>query len=287
MTASTWAWFNGELVPRETGAPSVASINFHLGTSVFDGMMAYWNKDHYYIHRAHDHLERFRLGAQRLGLSFDWSVEIMLGGIRELLSREPAETQYVRPIAYRRGPELWVTGAEGRPVDVTIFTVPSRRDIDLPLTCQVSEVERISSRSIPGQTKVSGAYVNSFTARRQAELAGFQEALMLDRHGRIAEASAANLFFISNDRLITPNLNEDVFPGITRQIVMEIAREVGVEPVESDLYLDDLDHIEGAFLCSTLMEIRPLSVLGERRLVTAELPLYHTLLQKFREVTHQ
>ena len=287
MTASTWAWFNGELVPRETGAPSVASINFHLGTSVFDGMMAYWNNDHYYIHRAHEHLERFRLGAERLGLSFDWSVEIMLGGIKELLSLEPAETQYVRPIAYRRGPELWVTGAEGRPVDVTIFTVPSRRDVDMPLTCQVSDVERISSRSIPGQTKVSGAYVNSFTARRRAEQAGFQEALMLDRYGRIAEASAANLFFINDGKLLTPNLNEDVFPGITRQTIMDIARCNDIEPIESDLYLADIDDIQGAFLCSTLMEVRPLSLLGDQRLSTMESPLYRTLLRRFREVTHQ
>ena len=68
--ASTYAWHNGEIVEREKAAPSIASISFHLGTNVFDGMMAYWNHDRYYIHRVEEHLLRFRLGAERMGLTF-------------------------------------------------------------------------------------------------------------------------------------------------------------------------------------------------------------------------
>src|SRR4051812_39350701 len=117
---SAYCWSNGEIKDREKGAPSVASISFHLGTGVFDGVMAYWNDDHYYIHRAEAHLARFRLGAAKMGLAFSWSVEELLAGIRDLLRLEPEGTQYIRPIAFRGGPELWVTGAEGRPVDVTI-----------------------------------------------------------------------------------------------------------------------------------------------------------------------
>src|SRR6476646_5207716 len=118
---SALSWCNGDIRSREEGAPSVASISFHLGTSVFDGLMAYWNVDHYYLHRAEDHLVRFRIGAARMGLTFNWSVDEMLTGIERLLQLEPKGTQYIRPIAFRGGPELWVTGAEGRPVDVTIF----------------------------------------------------------------------------------------------------------------------------------------------------------------------
>ena len=120
----------------------------------------------------------------------------MATGIDELLALEPVGSQYVRPIAYRRAPELWVTGSEGRPVDVAIFTVrtDAHRDIDALISCQISPVERISSRSIPGHTKVSGAYVNSFLARRTAEAAGFDDGIMFDREGRLAEASAANVF---------------------------------------------------------------------------------------------
>src|SRR5690606_18726156 len=120
--ASTFAWHNGAIVEREAGAPSVASVSFHLGTGVFDGLMAYWNHDHYYIHHGEDHLERFIAGSARMGLQFDWSVRDLLEGIERLLELEPSGTQYIRPIAYRRAPELWVTGGKDRPVDISIFT---------------------------------------------------------------------------------------------------------------------------------------------------------------------
>src|SRR5215831_1438377 len=94
---STYSWWNGEIRTREAGAPSIASINFHLGTSVFDGMMAYWNGDHYYIQHAEEHLVRFQQGAFRMGLRFTWSIAQMLEGIHLLLGSEPAGTQYVRP----------------------------------------------------------------------------------------------------------------------------------------------------------------------------------------------
>jgi branched-chain amino acid aminotransferase len=253
--ASTHCWSNGEIKDREQGAPSVASISFHLGTGVFDGIMAYWNRDHYYIHRAEDHLVRFRQGAAAMGLVVPWSVEDLHAGIVELLKHEPQGTQYIRPIAFRGGPELWVTGSEGRPVDVSIFTVrtATHRDLDDPIHCELSCIERISSRSIPRQIKVSGAYVNSFHARRTAEKSGAQDGLMFDRDGHLAEASAANVFVIAGDRLLTPSLKPDVFPGITRKVVIELARDNGMQTTEAELTRSDLIRgqapaIDGAFL---------------------------------------
>jgi len=286
---STYSWSNGEIKDREKGAPSVASISFHLGTGVFDGMMAYWNRDHYHVLRAEEHLDRFRRGAACMGLPIPWSTAQLMSGINELLALEPRGTQYVRPIAFRGGPELWVTGAEGRPVDVSIFTVrtETHRDIDTAIRCQVSAIERISSRSIPGQIKVSGAYVNSFHARRTAEKCGFDDGLMFDREGHLTEASAANVFLIAGDRLITPRAKPDVFPGITRQVVLELARANGIAACEAEIAREDLAKIDGAFLCSTLMELRAVSQLGEQPLSTAELPVYRDIVDRFRTVTHQ
>jgi branched-chain amino acid aminotransferase len=286
---STYSWCNGQIKEREKGAPSVASISFHLGTGVFDGIMAYWNRDHYYLHRAEDHLVRFREGAACMGLVFSWSVAEMLSGINDLLNQEPKATQYIRPIAFRGGPELWVTGSEGRPVDVTIFTVRtnSHRDLNDSISCEISPVERISSRSIPGQIKVSGAYVNSFFARRTAERSGFDDGLMFDREGHLTEASAANVFLISGDRLITPRLKPDVFPGITRRVFLELAREKGIETQEAEIRREDLAELDGAFVCSTLMEIRAVSRIGPHALQTVDSPVYKTLVNAFRVVTHQ
>jgi branched-chain amino acid aminotransferase len=224
-----------------------------------------------------------------MGLVFPWSVEELLAGITELLGVEPNGTQYIRPIAFRGGPELWVTGSEGRPVDVSIFTVrtDAHRDLDDLISCDISPVERISSRSIPGQIKVSGAYVNSFLARRTAEKSGYDDGLMFDRDGHLTEASAANVFLINGEVLVTPQLKPDVFPGITRKTVLELAHANGIETREAQLNREDLAEIDGAFLCSTLMEIRGMARLGERPLATHELPTYKTLVSAFRAVTHQ
>lgn len=288
-TASTHAWFNGDIVSREAGAPSIASISFHLGTNVFDGMMAYWNSDHFHVLRAEEHFVRFREGAARMGLAFPWTVQQLMAAVDALLELEPRGTQYIRPVAYRKAPELWVTGSEGRPVDVSIFTVrtDSHRDLDAPIRCQLSPVERISSRSIPGHTKVSGAYVNSFLARRTAEQAGFDDGIMFDREGRLAEASAANVFAIVGGRLVTPPLNPDVFPGVTRRVILELAKARGIDTVEADLRSSDLERVDGAFLCSTLMEVRGLSRLGGCELPTHELPVYKAIVAAFRALTHQ
>lgn len=283
--ASRHAWFNGELTELEAGAPSIASISFHLGTGVFDGLMAYWNDDHYRLHCVEEHLVRFRRGAAKMGLAFPWSVAQLLEGIEALLAAEPKGTQYVRPIVYRRAPELWVTGSEGRPVDVSIFTVRVDRTSAAFLDCHISPVERISCRSIPGQTKVCGAYVNSFNARRTAEQAGYHDGIMLDRQGRIAEASAANVFFVRGDTLLTPKLNEDVFPGITRLVVQRLATELGIPLIESDLYPHDLAGIDAAFLCSTLMEIRGIARLDEQRLPTADNAVYRSIVEAFVALT--
>jgi branched-chain amino acid aminotransferase len=287
--ASNHCWCNGEIKEREKGAPSVASISFHLGTGVFDGMMAYWNSDHYHILRAEDHLNRFRCGAARMDLEVPWSIEELMAGIIALLEREPKGTQYIRPIAFRGGPELWVTGAEGRPVDVSIFTVKTEkhRDLDKSIGCELSPIERISSRSIPGQIKVSGAYVNSFFARKTAEKAGFDDGLMFDRDGHLAEASAANVFLIENERLLTPRLKPDVFPGITRRVVIELAKEAGIEVIEAEINYGDLRRLEGAFVCSTLMELRAISRLGDRTLPTAETTIFKDAVKRFRTLTHR
>jgi len=222
-----------------------------------------------------------------MGLLIPWTTRQLLAGVHELLAHEPVGTQYVRPIVYRKAPELWVTGNEGMPVDVSIFTVRVTRDIDAPISCHISSVERISSRAIPGHTKVSGAYVNSFNARKTAEKAGFDDGLMLDREGRLTEASAANFFAITRGRLITPPINPDVFPGVTRSTVIDLGREIGVDIDEVDIRPSDLDKVEAAFLCSTLMEVRPISRIGGTVLATTENELFRSVLTSFRGLTHQ
>jgi branched-chain amino acid aminotransferase len=283
---STVVWLNGEIVERQEASPSISSVSLHLGIGVFDGLMAYWNRDHYYIHKGTEHFVRFCEGSARMNLRFPWSAGQLEAGMHALLDRSPPQTYYVRPIAYRGGPQIFLTGSEARPADVCIFGVPVERDSDRPMTCQISTVERTSCRSVPVTWKICGSYVNSYLARRQAETAGFDDAIMLDRSGNVTEASAANVFFIRGDTVVTPRLSGDVFPGITRTVILDLAAAAGLTCLERDLTPGDLDGIEGAFLCSTLMEIRPVSSLGAMSLATAMHPTFLNILTRFRETTH-
>ncbi|MCY6494567.1 aminotransferase class IV [Leptolyngbya sp. GGD] len=285
--ATEIAWHNNEIVPREVAAPSIASHSLHLGIGVFDGMMAYRNEEHYYVHEIEAHLERLHHGSHQMQLPFHWSIEELKAGIDALLAEVPPATYYIRPIVYRSAPQINVTGSKAIPVDVTIFGVRVPRDNEKSLACQISPYQRISSRAVPVSWKICGSYVNSYLVRLAAEAQGFNDGIMLDQEGRIAEASAANLFLLKHEALVTPKLTSDIFPGITRKVLLRLAQNLGIETIEREIFPEELSHFEGAFLASTLMEMKPLHQIGHFQYKSSNHLLFRRLLQAFQEITHQ
>lgn len=278
-------WHNGKLVERERAAPSIASHSLHLGIGVFDGIMAYWNGDHYYIHRLESHLDRLRKGSTQMGLGFSWSNEDLGAGIWSLLDAVPPNNYYIRPIVYRTG--AFLNFSDQMPVDVTILGVTIARDVDKSLTCHISTFERVSGRAIPVAWKVCGTYVNSYLSRRAAELSGFNDAILIDQEGRIAEAAAANLFLLQKDTVITPALTPSIFPGITRATLLDITQELGIEVVERDVRPEELGNFDGAFLAATMMELKPLATIHPHRYDSSNHILFRRFLKEFRAITHQ
>jgi branched-chain amino acid aminotransferase len=283
---SELAWVDGELVPREQGAPSLASSTFHMGTGVFDGIMAYWNGDHFHLHRAEEHLVRFKTGAARMDLPFPWTVAELEDGIRALLDSCPRRTHYIRPIAFRGAPEIMLVASRDLPVSACVFAVEVERDVPDPLRGTIVPVERVSSRAIPVSWKVCGTYANSFLAQRMAFERGADVGVLLDADGRLAEASTSNLFLIQDDALVTPSVDADVFPGITRRSVLEIAQRIGVAATERRVDPGELAWCEGAFLASTMLELRPFSAIDHVAFATAEHPLYRRVRAEFDAATH-
>lgn len=279
------AWHNGRIVEREQAAPSIASHSLHLGVGVFDGIMAYWNGDRYYIHRLDAHLDRLRNGSTQMGLGFSWSNEDLKSGLLSLLDEIPANNYYIRPIVYRSG--AYLNFNDTMPVDVTILAVTIARDVPKPLTCHISTFERVSGSAIPVTWKICGTYVNSYLSRRAAELNGFNDAILLDQKGRITEATAANIFFLQKDKVITPALTPNIFPGITRATLLDIAQALGIEVVERDILPEELGNFDGAFLAATMMELRPLASIDSYQYDSANHRLFGQFLQEFQEITHQ
>lgn len=279
------AWHNGRLVEREQAAPSIASHSLHLGVGVFDGIMAYWNGDRYYIHRLEAHLDRLRNGSTQMGLGFSWSNEDLKSGLLSLLDEIPANNYYIRPIVYRSG--AYLNFNDTMPVDVTILAVTITRDVAKPLTCHISTFERVSGSAIPVTWKICGTYVNSYLSRRAAELNGFNDAILLDQEGRITEATAANIFFLQKDKVITPALTPNIFPGITRATLLDIAQALGTEVIERDVRALELENFDGAFLAATMMELKPLASIDSYQYDSAHHLLFRQFLQGFQEITHQ
>lgn len=281
-------WLNGEIVSQTQAGVSVSSHSLHYGVGVFDGLMAYWNDDHYYLHYGDEHLERMLVSCAHLGLSVAWSRDELSRAINQLLATCAPADYYLRPLVYRNYPQLYLTGAvERQPADVAIMAMPVQRDVDTPLTCHLSPFERVSGKAIPIGWKVCAAYANSYLVRRAAEAAGFDDGIMLDQEGRICEVSAANIFFLQGERLLTPTIRPEIFPGLTRQIVIEHAKAAGIDVREQDMRVDELDRFDGVFLTATLMELKPVTAVGDRRYDSPAHPVYRHLLTKFREVTHE
>lgn len=281
------AWHNGRITEREKGAPSIASHSLHLGIGVFDGLMAYRNGEKYYLHEVDAHLDRFISGSQKMQLRFVWSKEDLMLGIKELLTKVPPKDYYIRPIAYRPSPQINVTGSSQMPVDVAIFGVEVARNVEKSLSCHISPYERVSSRAIPVSWKICGTYVNSYLVRLAAKEAGFDDGIMLDGEGRITEASAANIFFIDKDKIITPVITPDIFPGITRNVVIKIASSLGIKLTEKIMFPHEIQNYDGAFLAATLMELKPINKINDHLYDTSKLNIFHLINDKFQEITSQ
>lgn len=283
---SELAWVDGAIVPREQGAPSLASSTFHMGTGVFDGIMAYWNGDHHHLHRGREHLERFKTGAARMDLPFDWTVEQLEAGIRELLSELPQRTHYIRPIAFRGAPEIMLVASRELAVNACVFAVEVDRGETAPMRGAIVDVQRVSSRAIPVSWKVCGTYANSFLAQRRAFERGADVGVLLDGRGRLAEAATSNLFLIRDDALVTPAIEADVFPGITRRGVLEAAARLGIEAVERPVDPRELADCDGAFLASTMLELRPFAAIDDVDFPAVRHPLFERIRADFDEATH-
>jgi len=256
-------WYNGEMTPWPDVRPHVLSHGLHYASSVFEGERAYDGE----IFKLTEHTERLFLSARTLGMKMPYTVEEIDQACREVMAANKIVDGYIRPVAWR-GSEMMAISAQNTQIHVAIAAWPwpqyfSPESRMQGITIKTTEWRRPAPESAPVFAKAAGLYMICTMSKHAAEAEGYQDALMLDYRGQIAECTGANIFFIKDGVIHTPT--PDCFlDGITRQTVLGLARNRGYEIVERAIFPDELPDFSEVFITGTAVEVTPIAKIDDR-----------------------
>lgn len=286
MDPSRIAYFDGKFQPMADCKISIMTHTFLYGTGVFEGIRGYWDEQsgQMNIFRLKEHFQRLEKSARILRSTIPAPVDDLCELAAELCRRNKDQTDvYIRPQVYKAdeviGPELI-----NRTDAFFIFSLPFGKYLEKTTGMHVgtSSWRRVQDNMIPARAKVTGIYVNSSLARTEAMENGFDEAIMLNSNGHVGEGSSENLFIVRDGKLITPGNADDILEGITRQSIIELAREeLGVGTELRTMARTELYTADECFLCGTGAEITPVTKIDHRDIGNGQVG---KLTERLREV---
>ncbi len=263
------AYFQGRIVPLEEAKIGVMTHAFNYGTAVFEGIRGNWNAEdgRLYLFRMREHYERLARSCHVLGLELREPLDRLCDLTLEIVERSGYEEDvYLRPMVYLSSEALGVR-LHGLESDLLIFIAPfgPYLDIDKGARCHTSSWRRVDDLGIPPRAKVTGIYVNSALAKTEAELNGFDEAIVLNADGHVSEGSGENVFIVRGGKLITPAPSDNILEGITAETVMELAAaELGVETVQRPIDRSELYIADEVFMTGTAAHLTPVVEIDRR-----------------------
>lgn len=267
MEKSEYIWLNGKFVPWDEAKTHVLDHALHYGTGVFEGIRAYETEDgNSAVFRLDAHVERLFNSAGALQMTVPHSQKQIEEIIVETVRKNRLKECYIRPLAWRGYRELGLH-AQDSPVNFMVAVWTWGRYLGSEgVKTKISTWIRNSPNSFPNGAKIVGSYVNSVLAAEEARAAGYDEAILLDCRGLIAEGPGENLFIVKNGRLLTPPLHASVLPGITRATIMDLAHDLGLEAKEVDITKNTLYNADEAFFTGTAAEVTPIYEVDDRKI---------------------
>jgi branched-chain amino acid aminotransferase len=267
------AYFEGEYVALRDANVSIMTHAFMYGTAVFEGIRAYWNEDQGVLYglKLREHMERIRRNAGILLMHdlppVDELVRIVVETIRRNGFREDA---YIRPCYYKSGSAIGVR-LHNLPHQLTVLALPFGNyvDTDNGLRMMTSTWRRNADDALPARGKIVGGYVNMAFQKSEAELNGFDEALVLTPDGHASEASAANMFVVRDGVLMTPPVSDDILEGVTRKAILELAQVFGIPTELRSIDRSEIYVADEMFLCGTGVQLAPVIELDHRPIADA------------------
>jgi branched-chain amino acid aminotransferase len=267
-------YFEGAFVPMRDAKVSIMTHAFMYGTAVFEGVRAYWNEEQGTLYglKIREHVERIRLNARMLLMDPVPSVDELTRLILETVRRNDfREDAYIRPSFYKSSRQIGVR-LHHLEHELYIIALPFGNyiDTDSGVRLMSSSWRRNADETIPARGKIVGGYVNMAFQKSEAELNGFDEALVMTADGHASEGSAANLFVVRDGTLLTPPVTDDILEGVTRQAVLEIAANEGIPAEIRSIDRSELYVADEAFLCGTGVQVSPVVEIDHRPIGSGE-----------------
>ncbi|MFD2551116.1 branched-chain amino acid transaminase [Bizionia sediminis] len=248
----TLIYLDGKFVKAHTASTDLYSQTLHYGYGVFEGIRAYATNNGTHVFKSKTHYERLKKSAELINIPFPFQVEELMQATETLLEKNNLSDAYIRPLVFC-DPNMSLA----KPNKVSIMICAWEWAAYLgnkQLRVMISSICRPHPRSVKIEAKACGHYINSILATNEAKDQGYDEALLLDSDGFVAEGPGANLFFEKDGMLFTPQLG-NILPGITRATIFELARKLGIQVKEGLFTPNDLLAADSAFYCGTAAEV--------------------------------
>jgi branched-chain amino acid aminotransferase len=263
-------WMNGKLVPFKNAKVHVLTHALHYSTSIFEGIRCYDTPEGSAIFRLPEHIDRFFNSAKMYSMKMPYSKKKISDGIINTVRASKLKQCYIRPLAYYGYGTMGLTPTNNK-VDVSISCWEwkmgeSKAGKFSGARCKISKWIRIDSKSQPMQAKSAANYSNAALARMEALNAGYDEAIMLNNKGHVAEGSAENIFMVKNGKITTPPLDADILNGITRDSAIKLLKSNKIRVIEKNLKINDLLKADEIFMTGTAAEVKSVTRVNKTKI---------------------
>ncbi len=287
IEASKKIWMNGKLVDWENAKIHVLTHALHYGSGVFEGIRCYKTSQGPAVFRLKEHMQRLKQSAKIYFMEIPYTVDELCDATKELIRVNEMEACYIRPIVYRGYGEMGLNPLNA-PVDVSIAvwswgTYLGEEGLKNGIRASISSFQRISSNVIPPNSKATGQYINSILAKIGTMMSGHDEAILLDLRGFVSEGPGENIFIVKNGLIYTPPQHASILPGLTRDSVIKIAKDLSYEVKETDIDRGMLYVADEAFFTGTAAEITPIREVDGHKLGKPG-PVTQKLQDKFFDI---
>jgi branched-chain amino acid aminotransferase len=282
-------WVDGDIVPWDKATVHVMTHSLHYGSAMFEGIRCYKSNRGTMIFRLDAHMKRLFRSAKIYEMTIPFASEEIIKGLKTLIVANHIEECYIRPIVYYGSDEVGIN-PKGNQVHVAIAMWPwlpylGEDGLRRGVRCKISSWARIDQRSLPTMAKAAANYANSILAKTEAQKLGYDEAILLNTSGFVTEGTGENLFTVRDGIIVTPPLSAGILPGITRDSIIQLGRDMGYIVKERNISRGELLVSDEVFLTGTAAEVTPIREIDNDIIGNGSIgPVTQQIQSKFFEI---